>query len=88
MQNNCISTKIFEETCKIHSKSKPIGIFVSSNTENVIDKLFTTLLQRFHQTQETPNEKGSEFIPDSVELLYHFQRIDIRRSGSYIMSPD
>ena len=89
MQNSCISTKIFEETRTIRSKSKPIEIFVSSNTEDVIDKRFNTLLQRFHQTQETPNEKGSEFIPDSVELLYyHFQRIDIRRAGSYIMSPD
>ena len=62
MQNNCISTKIFEETRKIHSKSKPIGIFVSSNTEDVIDKLFTTLLQRFHQTQETPNEKEANLF--------------------------
>ena len=47
------------------------------------------LLQRFKLVQETSNERGSEFIPDSVELLYyHFQRIDIRRAESYIISPD
>ena len=37
----------------------------------------------------TSNERGTKFILDSVELLYyHFQRIDIRRAESYIMSPD
>ena len=61
---------------------------MGSDTEDVIDKLFNTLLQRFQHSQETSNERGSEFIPDSVELLYyHFQRIDIRRAESYIMSP-
>ena len=62
---------------------------MGSNTEDVIDKRFNTLLQRFQRAQDTSNERGSEFIPDSVELLYyHFQRIDIRRAESYIMSPD
>ena len=50
---------------------------------------FNTLLQRFQHAQETSNDKGSEFIPESVELLYyHFQKIDIRRAESYIMSPN
>ena len=62
---------------------------MGSDTEDVIDKLFNTLLHRFQSAQETSNERGSEFIPDSVELLYyHFQRIDIRRAESYIISPD
>ena len=84
-----MSTKSFEETHTIHSKSEPIEIFMGSNTEDVIDKLFSTLLQRFQRAQETLIDKGSEFIPDSIELLYyHFQRIYIRRAESYIMSPD
>ena len=59
------------------------------DTEDVIDTLFNTLLQRFQHAQETSNDKGSEFIPESFELLYyHFQRIDIRRGESYIMFPD
>ena len=62
---------------------------MGSDTKDVIDKLFKTLLQRFQNEQETSNERGSKFIPDSVELLYyHFQRIDIRRAESYIISPD
>ena len=51
---------------------------MDSNTEDVIDRLFNTLLQRFQNAQEISNERGSEFIPDSVELLYyHFQRIKL-----------
>ena len=42
-----------------------------SKIKDVIDKLFNTLLQRFQKSQETSNERGSEFIPDSVELLYY-----------------
>ena len=62
---------------------------MGSDTNDVIDRLFNMLLQRFQCAQETSNEGASEFIPDSVELLYyHFQRIDIRRGESYIMSPD
>ena len=58
---------------------------MGSNT----NKIFNTLLQRFQKSQEASNERGSKFIPDSVELLYYnFQRIDIRRAESYIMSPD
>ena len=89
MQNSCISTISFEETRIIYTKSEPVEIFIGSDTEDVIDKLLNTLLQRFQHSQETSNERGSEFIPGSVELLYyHFQRIDIRRAESYIMSPD
>ena len=62
---------------------------MGSNTEDVIDKLFNTLLQRFQNAQETSNERGSEFIPDSVELLeYELHKIDIIRAESYIVSPD
>ena len=62
---------------------------MGSDTNDVIDRLFYTLLQRFQRAQETSNDRGSEFILDTVELLYyHFHRIDIRRSESYIMSPD
>ena len=89
IQNSCISTKIFEETCTLYTKTEPVEIFTGSDTNDVIDKLFNTLLQRFQQAKETSNDTGSEFNPDSVELLYyHFQRIDIRRAESYIMSPD
>ena len=62
---------------------------MGGDTKDVIDKLFNTLLQRFQSAQETSNERGSESISDSVELLYyHFQRIDIRKAELSIISPD
>ena len=62
---------------------------MGSNTENVIDTLFNTLLQNFQRIQETSNERGSEFIPDSVEVLeYELHKIDIIRAESYIASSD
>ena len=70
MQNTCISTRNFEETRTIYSASKQVEIFMNSDTEDVIDTLFNTILQRFQQAQETSNDKGSKFIPESVELLY------------------
>ena len=89
MQNSCVSTKNVEETRTIYSASEPAEIFMGSDTEDVTDTLFNTILQRFQQAQETSNDKGSKFIPESVELLYYyFQKIDIRRAKPYIMSPD
>ena len=89
MQNSCISTKNFEETRTMYSASEPVEMFMGSDTEDVIDTLFNAILQRFQQAQETPNDKESEFIPESVELLYYyFQKINIRRAEQYIMSPD
>ena len=64
-------------------------MFMGSDTEDVIDTLFNIILQRFQQAQETSNDKGSEFILESVGLLYYyFQKINIRRAESNIMSPD
>ena len=87
MQNSCISTKNFEEICTIYSASEPVEIFMGSDTEDLIDKLFNAILQRFQQAQETPNDKGREFIPESIEFLYYyFHKINIIRAESYIMS--
>ena len=60
MQNSCISTKSFEETRTIYTKSEPLEIFMGSDTNDVIDKLFHTILQKFQQAQETSNDNGSE----------------------------
>ena len=62
---------------------------MGSYKNDVINKVLHTLLQRFQHAKGPSNKRGSEFIPNSVELLYyHFQKIDIRRAESYIMSPD
>ena len=60
---------------------------MGSNTDDTIDTLFETLLQRFQQAIETSNERGSKFTHESVALLhYYFQKIDIQRAELYIKS--
>ena len=62
---------------------------MGSDTKDVIDALFHTPFQRIQHAQETSNDNRSEFIPECLKLLYHnFPKIDIRRTESYIMSPD
>ena len=57
MQNNCISTRNFEDTRTIYSASKPVETFMGSDTNEAIGKLFNTLLQRFQQAIKTSIEK-------------------------------
>ena len=82
MKNNFISVKDFEDTRTIYSASRPVEIFMGSDTENIIDTIFSTILNRIQEAMETLNKRGSGFTYDSVgKLYYHFQRIDIRRGG-------
>ena len=89
IKNNFISVKDFEDTRTIYSASRPVETFMGSDTENIIDTLFNTILNKIQEAMETSNERGSGFTHESVGLLYyHFQRIGIRRGGSHIASPD
>ena len=68
IQNNFISLKDFKDTRTIYSASKPVEIFMGSNTENVIDTLFNTILNRIQQAMETSNERRIGFTHESVAL--------------------
>ena len=73
----------------MYSASKNIEIFMGSNTDEVIDRLFNIMLQKFQKAKEASFERGSEFIFQNVDsLYYYFQKIGINRSGSYIETPD
>ena len=89
MKNNCISVKNFEDTRSIYSASKPVEIFMSADTDDAIDTLFDTTLERFQQAIGTTSDNGSEFTHESVGLLYYyFMKTDIRRAELYVQSPD
>ena len=47
IQNSCISTRSFEETHTIYIKSEALEIFMGRDNNDVIVRLFNTLLQRF-----------------------------------------
>ena len=62
---------------------------MGSDTNDVIDRLFDTTLERFQQAIVTSNKRGSEFSHESVALMYYyFQKIDITRAKSYVKSPN
>ena len=66
MLNNCISSKNFEEICSIYSASTPIEIFMGSDTDDIIDELFKTFLEKFQEARETPSNSESEFTHEKV----------------------
>ena len=88
MSINFISSKDSDETRNIHTKSNNIEIMMGSQTNDIIEELFESLLQRYQEGLEE-SMKGSEFIFDSVNLLhYHLQKTSLKRTGSsYIDSP-
>ena len=85
MSINFISHKDSNETFTMHTKSDNIEILMSSETDEIIEELFKSLLQRYQEGLEEPM-KGSDFIPDSVDLLYYqLQKTSLKRTrSSYI----
>ena len=88
MSINFISSKDSDETCNLHTKSNNIEIVMGNETDEIIEKLFGSLLENYHKDLEE-SFKGSEFNFDSVDLLYyHLQKICLKRGGSNIDSPE
>ena len=60
---------------------------IGSGTDEVIENLFRSLLQRYQQNLEE-KMRGSEFVFDGVNLLhYDLNKISLNREESYIKSP-
>ena len=71
----------------MHTKSNNIEIKMGSETDEFIEELFKSLLQRY-QKGLRESMRGSEFAFDSVDSLYYkHHKISLNRSGSYIGSP-
>ena len=76
-----------DETRVMHTRSVCEEFMSGSETEEIVEKLFRSLLQRY---QDNLNEKmrGSDFIFNGVNyLFYDFNRVSISKGGSYIESP-
>ena len=68
MAINFISSKDSDEIRTMHTKSDNIGITMSSETNETIEELFKSLLQRYQEGLEE-SMKGSKCIFDSVDVL-------------------
>ena len=67
MQINFISSKDSDETRTMHTKSDNIEIMMGNETDEIIEKLFKSLLQKYQDGLEE-SMRGSKFICDSVDL--------------------
>ena len=71
----------------MRSKSDNIEITMGSKTDEIIEELFKSLLQRYQEGLEK-SVRGSEFIFDCVDALYYnLNKISLSRGGSYVDSP-
>ena len=60
---------------------------MDTETNDIINELFKSFFKRYQEGLET-KMKGSNFIFESVELLYYkLHKISLNRGGSYIDSP-
>ena len=71
----------------MHTKSDNIEIMMGIETDEIREEISESLLQR-HQERLEQSMKGSEFIFDIADVLYHnLNKISLNRDGSYIDSP-
>ena len=82
-----ISSKDSDEARTMHTKSNNVEIMMSSETDEIIEELFNSFLQKYQEGLKE-SMRGSEFIFDSVDSLYYnLNKISLSRGGSYIDSP-
>ena len=87
MTINLISSKDSEETRTMHTKSNDVEIMMDSETDEIIEELFKSFLQKYQEGLEE-SMRGSEFVYDSVDALYYnLNKVSSSRGGSYIEPP-
>ena len=87
MAINFISSKDSGETRTMHAKSSNVEIMMGSETDEIIEELLKSFLQKCQEGLEE-SMRVIEFIFDSVDLFYYnFNKTSLSRGGSYIDSP-
>ena len=66
---NFLSSIDFEKEHIMHSKSDNIKFLCYDDANDVVNELFDSLRSRYQMSLET-SMRGSDFIFDSVQLLY------------------
>ena len=85
---NFISSKDTEEERVMHSNSDNMKFTSWDDANEVVDELPKSLRSKYQEKLET-SMKGSDFIFDSIQLLYYkCHKKFFKRDGSYIDSPD
>ena len=81
MTINFFSSKDSEEIRTMHSKSDNVEIMIGSETKEIIEELFESLLQKYQKGIEEKMH-GSEFAFHNVDLFYYkLHKISLSRGG-------
>ena len=84
---NFISSKDSDETRTMHTKSINVEIMMGSETDEIIDEVFKSFLQKYQEGLEE-SMRGNEFVYDRANALYYnLNKVILSRGGSYINSP-
>ena len=87
MAINFISSKDSDETRTIHTKSNNVEILMGNETDEIIEDLFESFLQKYQEGLEE-SIRGIEFAYDSVDALYYIlNKVISSRGESHIDSP-
>ena len=82
---NFISSKDVNEGRVMHLKSNNIEFMLYDNANEVVNKLFESLLSRYRTGLETPM-RVSNVIFDSAQLLYYkCHKKNFKRGGSILI---
>ena len=90
MPINFISSRDSDETCNMRTKTDNIEIMMGSETDDIIEELRKSLLQKYQEGLGESLRRGSDLFFDNVDLLYyHLQKTSLsRKGGSYIDVPE
>ena len=87
MKINFISSKNFNVTRDMYSKSDNFEIVMGVDTNEIIKNLFNSVIQRYQKGLQE-SMRGSDFVFGCIESLnYIFHKIDMKRLGPYIEAP-
>ena len=88
MKINFIFSKDSKETRTMHTTNNNIEIMRGNETDEIIEKIFESLLQKYQERLEK-SMRGSEFVFGGIDLLYYkLHKISLNRGASYIDSPE
>ena len=89
MQITFISSLDTGEFRIMNSKSDNVEIMMGIETDDIINELFKSFFKKYQEGLETKMREGSNFVFESVDLLYYsLHKISLNRGRSYIDSPE
>ena len=76
-----------DETRLMYTRSNPAEFMNGSETEEIIESLYRSLLQNYNDNLQE-KMRGSDFVFNGINYFYYdFNRVSISKGGSYIESP-